>query len=104
MPAPVVRTTKHGGHCALILWCPGCTCGHMIPVEGPQAWHWNGSLTSPTLSPSIKVVWDAGEVGQPSPQVCHSYVREGRWEYLSDCTHKLAGKVVAVVAITEDSL
>jgi hypothetical protein len=28
------------------------------------------------------------------PSICHSFVRDGRIEFLSDCTHRLAGQTV----------
>ena len=36
----------------------------------------------------------AGEKIEPRPLVCHSFVRNGRIEFLGDCTHGLAGKTV----------
>lgn len=91
--------------------CPGCECAHGPVVKrehesGPQ-WTWNGSLDKPTFSPSILVRGSApltedqlsrimaGEKGiRPLPTVCHSFVRDGRIEFLGDCTHKLAGQTV----------
>lgn len=32
--------------------------------------------------------------GVRRPQVCHSYVTNGRIQYLGDCTHELAGQTV----------
>jgi hypothetical protein len=34
----------------------------------------------------------------PSP-LCHSFVRDGRIEFLSDCTHSLAGQTVELPEI-----
>jgi hypothetical protein len=31
-------------------------------------------------------------VQQEVPQVCHSFVTDGRIQYLSDCTHAMAGQ------------
>lgn len=65
--------------------CPGC--GYLHPFEVPH-WTWNGSLEKPTFNPSLLV-------GQHDPKIrCHSYVREGRIEFLSDCHHALAGQTV----------
>jgi hypothetical protein len=36
----------------------------------------------------------AGEVIEPIPTVCHSYVTDGKIRFLDDCTHELAGKTV----------
>ncbi len=73
--------------------CPGCEGGHAIPVTGPRAWQWNGSLQSPTLMPSILV--NRGSTN-PTVPVCHSFVKEGLIQFLGDCTHALAGKTVAL--------
>lgn len=91
--------------------CPGCECAHGVTVNGqPNAmgasWGWNGDLIRPTFTPSILVrgtvpITDeerdrimAGEPFEPAPVVCHSFVRDGKIEFLSDCTHKLAGQTV----------
>lgn len=95
----------------LMFWCPGCEEHHGITVDGSRGWTWNGSLELPTVSPSILV--RSGHYAQPeksecwcnfeerfgkaSPfkcRLCHSFVRDGRIEFLSDCTHALAGKTV----------
>lgn len=90
----------------LLFFCPGCEEAHGIPVDGSRGWKWNGSLDSPTVEPSILVrgtkrITDAeadaimrGEHIEPEPRVCHSFVRNGQIEFLSDCTHALAGKTV----------
>ena len=69
-------------------------------------WTWNNDREKPTLSPSILVrstvpITDeerdrimAGETFEPRPLVCHSYVTDGRIQFLSDCTHALAGQTV----------
>lgn len=68
--------------------CPGCGYGHTPVVEGKGAWQWNGSLDAPTISPSILV-------NQHDPkQRCHSFVRDGKIEFLNDCFHELAGQTV----------
>lgn len=74
------------------LWleCPGCDMPHIVNVDAnaPIRWEWNGSLEKPTLSPSILVQYDWGE--NREEHVCHSFVVDGVWQYLGDCTHKLA--------------
>ena len=35
-----------------------------------------------------------GEPFEPKPLLCHSHVREGRIQFLSDCTHALVGQTV----------
>ena len=80
----------------LIWHCPGCDQAHGVPVSGPgpQVWHWNESEELPTLSPSILVRFPWGD--PPQQRVCHSFMRDGRLQFLSDCTHALAGQTVDV--------
>lgn len=92
-------------------WCPGCDGAHVVVVEGPNAWSFNGSLDRPTFSPSVLVrsghhvpgasgdCWCTYEArtGRSSPfscSVCHSFVRDGQIQFLGDCTHALAGQTV----------
>jgi len=78
-------------------WCPGCESMHVVPVTGPQAWGFNGSLTAPTLTPSVLV---NGRRGPSSPEWeaanprCHVYVTDGRIHFLDDCEHHLHGQTV----------
>jgi hypothetical protein len=72
--------------------CPGCELdpldsGLHCPTTG---WTFNGDMERPTFGPSILVRWKAPE----GEKVCHSYVRDGRIEFLGDCTHALAGQTV----------
>lgn len=92
------------------LWfdCPGCGLGHCLPVgNGPGVrWGWNGSMDKPTFTPSILAqgtdritdeecaILMAGGKIEPRPIVCHSFVTDGRIQFLNDCTHHLAGKTV----------
>lgn len=101
------RKTEEG---RVIFYCPGCECSHgpIVDKSKSPCWDWNGSLDAPTFSPSILVrgtvpVTDEeverimrGEKVDPKPQVCHSFVRNGMIEFLSDCTHALAGKTVEI--------
>jgi hypothetical protein len=71
--------------------CPGCEDDHTVTVSPhPHPWIWNGSLDRPTISPSIRV----SRPWHPTNKICHSFVREGRIEFLGDCMHALAGKTV----------
>lgn len=97
----------------VVFYCRGCRCHHGVQTDQAQPnpltgarWLWNGSLDSPTFSPSILVrgtmpITDDeharimnGEHIDPKPLVCHSFVRNGRIEYLSDCTHEFAGQTL----------
>lgn len=99
----------------IVLWCPGCEVDrdgekagglHMLPVSADGAapdgsrrttWGFDGRLDAPTLSPSILTRFTMA--GQPF--VCHSFLRGGVWEFLSDCTHMLAGQRVPAVPLPD---
>lgn len=78
--------------------CPGCNRAHAVQHGsdfGPN-WSWNGCTDAPTFTPSVLVTYsgpDAGVNGAP-PAVCHSFVTNGRIQFLGDCTHSLAGQTV----------
>ncbi|ARR57004.1 ammonia monooxygenase [Rhizorhabdus wittichii DC-6] len=93
--------------------CPGCGDWHMVPVGdgGGPRWGWNGSVEAPTFTPSILVrtghhvpghqgdqCWcnwpDKDEFPDLKCYVCHSFVTDGRIQFLGDCTHALAGQTV----------
>ena len=81
---------------SFLVFCPGCGMSHIIRVEpgkikGP-VWKWDGSFDKPTFSPSIKVT--GGPEGNRT--ICHSFIRNGQWIFLNDCTHDLAGKTVSM--------
>lgn len=78
----------------LTWYCPGCKGGHGVPTQGKNAWGWNQSTASPTLTPSVLVL--AHETSPPfNPQPrCHSFIRDGRLQFLDDCGHELAGQTV----------
>lgn len=84
------------------LQCPGCNTVHTIFVAGNEKprWDWNGDREKPTFSPSILVQQDWGP--NHEQRICHSFVRDGQWQFLGDCTHELKGKTVDMVDVPED--
>ena len=76
-----------------VFQCPGCQCGHEVRVKAEgkgEPWGWNGSLDAPTFTPSILTWWnDAGREKR-----CHSFVTDGKIQFLHDSTHALAGHTV----------
>lgn len=38
--------------------------------------------------------WELDASGNPVPYTCHSFVTDGRIQFLGDCTHSLAGQTV----------
>lgn len=72
--------------------CPGCGQPHFINYKrdkGPK-WDFNGDFNRPTISPSIRVRWDYVD----KEHICHSFVRDGKIQFLDDCTHDLKGQTV----------
>lgn len=100
--------------------CPGCKHAHAIYTnwDGKPRWTFNGDTEKPTFSPSLLIRWDAHEPPvtpenheeykrnpwpqQKIPKVCHSFIRDGMIQFLNDCTHDLAGKIVPIPAWEHD--
>jgi hypothetical protein len=110
----IVRQVDDHGHIyqAILVWCPGCESTaedghkqgglHMLPVSGDSAdrpiWTWNNDLELVTLDPSILTKHGGDEFPE---FVCHSFLRNGVWEFLGDCTHSLAGQHVPMVPLPD---
>lgn len=76
-------------------WCPGCDQVHaIIHGDSMRVWAWNGDLDLPTFMPSVLVRLDVSPPNQHLSEVCHSFVTDGRIQFLGDCTHELAGQTV----------
>lgn len=99
----ILRSVEDGsGGTRLSFRCPGCDDFHAVAVgngPGPR-WGWNGDSERPTFSPSVLVTYpanpNAGEDFKEwrTERRCHSFVRDGQIQFLSDCTHPLAGQTV----------
>lgn len=76
-------------------WCPGCDGVHQVGVgDGPgPRWGFNGDGDAPTFTPSV-FVNAPGPYHNPAVPACHSFVTNGQIQFLSDCTHALAGRTV----------
>jgi Family of unknown function (DUF6527) len=75
----------------VLFFCPGCQCGHRVRVHPPGIpglWTWNNDVNKPTFTPSILV--NASNVNQR----CHSFVTDGKIQFLTDCYHELRGQTV----------
>lgn len=89
--------------------CPGCKDYHAIKT-GAGGWSFNGDGDKPTFTPSVLVsvqtwhppvtnenmaVWDIEPWEQHLViQTCHSFVADGRIQFLSDCSHDLKDTTV----------
>lgn len=82
----------------VLFHCPGCKTQHGVWTDKPASngarWSWNGDMERPTFSPSLLITVEWREADGMHRQVCHSFVREGQIQFLSDCTHALAGQTV----------
>lgn len=77
-------------------WCPGCLTIHCVNVKQHG---WNNSVDLPTFTPSVLVTWRdfsvEDDVNSPVKDFrCHSFVTDGRIQFLGDCTHGLANQTV----------
>lgn len=84
-----------------LVWCPGCDMLHRINVLGEDGsrdsviWDWDGNMERPTFDPSILVFRDNDK------KRCHSYLKNGQWQFLTDSGHGLAGKTFGMVPLPD---
>ena len=79
----------------LLAWCPGCEEVHPFDLS---RWQFDGNSESPTFSPSLL----CNATVNNGVRRCHSFVRDGQWEFLADCYHELKSQTVPMVPINED--
>jgi hypothetical protein len=82
-----------------LFWCPACHCCHWFKTTPPEPqWTRNNNIDKPTVRASILVrhgkYLDKNDPTKYEKIICHLYITDGNIEYLSDCTHNLAGKTV----------
>lgn len=115
----VKESIHEGSLVALQFRCPGCNDWHSVYQDNGQRkgplWKWNGSLEKPTFTPSLLVrsghyvdgkhpCWcdyrkEHPEKDAPTCYICHSFITDGRIQFLSDCTHPLAGQTVELPVV-----
>lgn len=97
--SPPVLAPVHNRPERLLFHCPGCNWLHVVNTAGDRpVWTWNGDLVKPTFSPSL-LYWIAVHPEEPETfpeQRCHSFIRDGKIQFLDDCTHKLKGQTVPI--------
>lgn len=99
-----LRKTERG----YAYWCQGCEELHAISVD--PGWTFDGNLDRPTFSPSVLVTY-CHSVPPVTPEnlaewrlapwpqtkvteICHTFITAGMVQFLSDCTHALAGQTL----------
>lgn len=121
-PVLLVRQTTNGATGEKIgrsawLQCPGCNHLHRFilsnddgTIPSGPVWEWDGDLEQPTFSPSLLCIGVTFYTAERDPDGhrvvagsgnCHSFVRAGRWEFLSDSGHHLAGQTVDLVPLPD---
>lgn len=103
MKAQLRSVSRNGvDHMALAFSCPGCSelmvseGVHILAVNTSDvspSWSFNNDLEKPTLSPSIRTRYNE--------HVCHSFLKDGVFQFLNDCTHSLAGQNVPMPDLPE---
>jgi len=106
-------TEKDGGyHGELGFYCPGCDSIHFINdketnrdnepywsylkehnLRLPDVWEFNGDFQNPTIRASVLLT-------RPDRNfICHSFITDGKIQFLSDCTHELVNQTVELPTI-----
>jgi len=110
---PVVQNDVTTGY---MIWCPACKRGHLFNLTPGHGDVWkfvNGDVEKPTFVASMLVksghyasaqkpgdecwcTFKARYGKEPgfACSICHSHVKDGKIQFLGDCTHELAGKTV----------
>lgn len=101
-------------------WCQGCEDSHQVTVA-PGRWTFDGKVEAPTFSPSVLstsghfmkdhkpgdhcwCTWNAEHPDDdqgPACHRCHTFIRAGMVEFLSDCSHGLAGQTLPLPPLPE---
>jgi hypothetical protein len=94
----MAKVKKHV-HIYYSFFCPGCGHNHSYSTEGDNInWKFNGDENNPTFEPSLLSTTMTKnpdtEVYDVVKSICHLFVRNGKIEFLNDCTHEFAGKTV----------
>jgi hypothetical protein len=80
-----LRRAQHEDKLLYHFWCPGCKVAHGFQVPG---WAFNNDMNSPTVTPSL--------LSTGGDRHCHLFITEGKLQFLTDCNHVLAGKIVDI--------
>ena len=89
-PNATVNIESNGNR---LIYCPGCETVHVFD----KRWSFNGDEVNPTFKPSLLIHADSDywkSSGGRRGFRCHSFVTNGRIQFLKDSTHKLAGQTV----------
>ena len=77
--------------------------------EGTNSWTWNGDIEKPTLRPSVLNQGHNFLGGDPKDKSqwikfrCHTWINDGKAQFLDDCDHEFRGQTVDLLDITENN-
>lgn len=92
-PEQRVIVLDHAGQKSAMLYMPGLPCPIQINITGSHpVWEWNGDVNNPTFTPSIltRLPWGSAQY----EIVNHVFVRDGKIQYLGDCTHAYRNQTI----------
>jgi hypothetical protein len=82
-------------HRQFLYWCLGCGYEHAFALTTEGGHHeFNMDLKNPTISPSLLYNFNP-------EKICHSFIKEGKIEYLNDCWHHMKGQTVELPDVDE---
>lgn len=86
-------SNEEGTDVRLFFFCPGCKSYHAFRIKGESGpvWSWNGLMDNPTFSPSLLVYGNTLDELR-----CHSFVKDGKIQFLNDCHHDLKNQTIPI--------
>ena len=87
---PKVGEVSNDKGCFLF-FCPGCRCGHHFRVP---PWTFNGDMEKPTIVGSVLVYPHKSHPPFKDTVRCHSFITDGKIQFLGDCEHELKNQTV----------
>jgi len=99
MSEGLLNKLRKSGKDGWVFWCPGCDSVHRVDDT------WSVDPTAVTINPSVLV--NGADLGKPTEPMqpwnmrCHSFVKDGKIQFLDDCDHKLKGQTVELPYVEE---
>jgi hypothetical protein len=76
--------------------CPACKVRHVLNDK----WDFNGDYNKPTFTPSLD--YTGGRYNRDESYTklhCHSYIKDGKIQFLNDCSHDMKGQTVDLLNV-----
>lgn len=89
--APKFKREMWEDQCVYCFWCPGCNETHWIPAN--REFNFNGDLEKPTVYPGSIITRSRGG---KILTTCEFFIKNGKIQFSSHCTHLLAGQTVKI--------